>query len=147
MHKGKLFFWNAGRRVLVVPQEGARCCDFNEMGRWRFAPGDIGVDARVKYRGVAIRRARLHLREPMGSLCVSGIGAASGEGAANARNLDAVAASENLQETSSDFEVWGGASGAADGALAAERCGMHGNYAPVKSDLARFNTINSRELR
>ena len=141
------FFCNADGELLVVPQQGGLFLH-TEMGVLAVAPGEMAVLPRgVRFRVVlAEGSARGYVCENYGAAFrLPELGPLGANGLANARDfLAPVAAYEDRQ---GDFELvckfsgrlW--AAGISHSPL--DVVGWHGNYAPYKYDLARFNTIGS----
>jgi homogentisate 1,2-dioxygenase len=143
----KRFFWNADGEFLLVPQQG-RLLIFTEMGKIEVAPGEICVLPRgLKYRVELLENAaRGYICENYGQqLRLPDLGPIGANGLANPRDfLTPVAAYEDLQEHVEVIAKYGGSlwcSGMEHSPL--NVVGWHGNYAPYKYDLARFNTINT----
>ena len=149
MHKR--FFWNADGEFLLVPQQG-KLLIFTELGKIEVGPGEICVLPRgLKYRVELLENAaRGYICENYGQpFRLPDLGPIGANGLANPRDfLTPVAAYEDLQEHVEVIAKYGGSlwcSGMEHSPL--NVVGWHGNYAPYKYDLARFNTINTRELR
>ena len=141
------FFYNADGELLIVPQSGRLECA-TELGTLDVTPGEICVIPRgIKFR-VALPdgAARGYLCENYGlPFRLPDLGPIGSNGLANARDfLAPVAAYEdrdgafritakflgNLWEAEIDHSPL-------------DVVGWHGNYAPCKYDLARFNCINT----
>ena len=141
------FFYNADGELLIVPQSGRLECA-TELGTLDVTPGEICVIPRgIKFR-VALPEgaARGYLCENYGlPFRLPDLGPIGANGLANARDfLAPVAAYEdrdgafritakflgNLWEAEIDHSPL-------------DVVGWHGNYAPCKYDLARFNCINT----
>jgi homogentisate 1,2-dioxygenase len=140
-------FFNADGELLIVPQEG-RLLLRTELGVVEAAPGEIALVP----RGVKVRvelpdgRARGYVCENYGPLFrLPELGPIGSNGLANPRDfLTPVAAFEerdephevvakfegNLWSTSLDHSPF-------------DVVAWHGNYAPCKYDLARFNTLGT----
>lgn len=145
------FFYNADGELLIVPQLG-RLRFATELGVVEVAPGEICVIPRgVRFRVELLDiKARGYVCENYGALFrLPDLGPIGANGLANTRDFQTpVAAFENTGE---DRE--------GDSRLTAKFCGnlweaelghspldvvaWHGNYAPYKYDLTRFNTINT----
>jgi homogentisate 1,2-dioxygenase len=145
MHKR--FFWNADGEFLLVPQQG-RLLIFTELGKIEVWPGEICVLPRgLKYRVELLENAaRGYICENYGQqFRLPDLGPIGANGLANPRDfLTPVAAYEDLQEHVEVIAKYGGSlwcSGMEHSPL--NVVGWHGNYAPYKYDLARFNTINT----
>lgn len=143
------FFYNADGELLLVPQLGTLWLR-TELGELEVSGGEIAVIPRgVKFQvrlGQGCDAARGYVCENYGSpLELPGLGPIGANGLANPRDfLSPVAAYEDLE---GEFELVAKFSGR----LWATRLdhspldvvAWHGNYAPYKYDLARFNTINT----
>ena len=143
------FFYNADGELLIVPQLGTLRLR-TEFGTLEVAGGEIAVIPRgVKFQvrlGAGSDAARGYVCENYGSpLELPGLGPIGANGLANPRDFQSpVAAFEDL---SGDFELVAKFSGR----FWATRLdhspldvvAWHGNYAPYKYELARFNTINT----
>ncbi|MSP02150.1 MAG: homogentisate 1,2-dioxygenase [Acetobacteraceae bacterium] len=140
-------FWNADGELLIVPQLGRLAID-TELGRIAAEPGEIAVIPRgVRFR-VALpdRSARGYLCENHGAMLrLPDLGPIGANGLANPRDFLTPAAwyedrdgptevvqkfmgqlwSTTLDHSPLDVVAW------------------HGNLAPYKYDLARFNTLGS----
>ncbi|HLJ64703.1 MAG TPA: homogentisate 1,2-dioxygenase [Stellaceae bacterium] len=140
-------FWNADGELLMVPQQG--CLELvTELGRFPLAPGEIAVLPRgIRFRVVLLEgEARGYLCENYGALLrLPELGPIGANGLANPRDFtspDAWFADEArptelvqkfggklwvtmLDHSPFDVVAW------------------HGNLAPYKYDLARFNTMGS----
>ena len=141
------FFYNADGELLIVPQLGALLLH-TELGQMHVVPGEIAVIPRgLKFRVELLeKQARGYICENYGAMFrLPDLGPIGANGLANPRDfLTPVAAYEDRD---GDFRV------------VSKFCGnlweaeythsplnvvaWHGNYAPYKYDLARFNCINS----
>ena len=141
------YFYDADGELLIVPQHGRLAFD-TEFGRIDVAPQEIAVIP----RGVRFRVERLD-REARGYVCenfgapfrLPELGPIGSNGLANARDfLTPVARYEDRQ---GDFELvakfMGNLWTAPIDHSPLDVVAWHGNYAPYKYDLARFNTIGS----
>ena len=141
------FFYNADGEMLIVPQQG-RLRLHTEMGVLDAGPGEIAVVPRgVRFRiALTDGSARGYVCENYGAaLRLPELGAIGANGLANARDfLAPVAAYEDRE---GEFELvckFGGRLWAANiGHSPLDVVAWHGNYAPYKYDLARFNTIGT----
>jgi homogentisate 1,2-dioxygenase len=141
------FFYNADGEMLIVPQQG-RLLLHTEMGLLDIAPGEIGVVPRgVRFRAtLPDGGARGYVCENYGqALRLPELGPLGANGLANARDfLSPVAA---FEDKAGDFELvcrFGGRLWSAPIAHSPlDVVAWHGNYAPYKYDLARFNTMGS----
>jgi homogentisate 1,2-dioxygenase len=139
-------FYNADGEMMIVPQQGAVTLK-TEFGILAIAPGEIAVIPRgVKFRVECAEPIRGYICENYGApLRLPELGPIGANGLANGRDFLYPAAW---------FEDVGGATAVvakfAGNLWAYETPGSplnvvawHGNYAPYKYDLARFNTINT----
>jgi homogentisate 1,2-dioxygenase len=140
-------FFNADAEMLFVPQDG-RLELFTEQGRLFIAPGEIAVVPRgVRLRvGLPDGSARGYLCENYGlPLRLPELGPIGANGLANPRDfLTPVAAFEEREEEVELVAKFGGhlwTTTLAHSPL--DVVAWHGNYAPYKYDLARFNPVNS----
>ena len=143
--KGR-YFYNADGEMLIVPQQGALRIA-TELGILGVAPGEIaliprGIKIRVELegpsRGYICENYGLHFRLP-------DLGPIGANGLANPRDfLAPVAAYENLD---GDFRVIAKFLGrmweAEIDHSPLDVVAWHGNYAPCKYDLSRYNCINT----
>ena len=143
------FFYDADGELLLVPQEGTLWLR-TELGHLSVAPGHIAVIPRgVKFQ---VRRApgaeviRGYVCENHGRpLELPNLGPIGSNGLANPRDFEAPVAAYEEEEGS--FELiarFGGRlwkSTLTHSPL--DVVAWHGNYAPYRYDLARFNTIGS----
>ena len=139
-------FYNADGELLIVPQAGTLTLK-TEFGVLKVSPGEIAVIPRgVKFRVEISGDVRGYICENYGApLRLPELGPIGANGLANARDFLYPTAwfedDENETEVVAKFSggLW--------------RCkydhsplnvvAWHGNYAPYKYDLARFNTINT----
>ncbi|VVE31327.1 homogentisate 1,2-dioxygenase [Pandoraea horticolens] len=141
------FFYDADGELLIVPQEG-RLRIATEFGVLDVEPYEIVVLPRgVRFRVTLLDgRARGYVCENYGALFrLPDLGPIGSNGLANPRDfLTPVAAYEDAE---GDFELvakFAGALWRADiGHSPLDIVAWHGNYAPYKYDLRRFNTIGS----
>ncbi|MFC3283245.1 homogentisate 1,2-dioxygenase [Litchfieldella rifensis] len=143
------FFYNADGELLIVPQLGALRLR-TELGELHVANGEIAVIPRgLKFQvrlGRGADAARGYICENYGSpLELPGLGPIGANGLANPRDfLSPEAAYEDL---SGDFELVAKFSGRFWAShldhSPLDVVAWHGNYAPYKYDLAKFNTINT----
>ncbi|MDR3400479.1 MAG: homogentisate 1,2-dioxygenase [Pandoraea sp.] len=141
------FFYNADGELLIVPQEG-RLRIATEFGVLDVEPYEIVVLPRgVRFRVTLLdARARGYVCENYGALFrLPDLGPIGSNGLANPRDfLTPVAGYEDVE---GDFELvakFAGALWRADiGHSPLDVVAWHGNYAPYKYDLRRFNTIGS----
>lgn len=141
------FFYNADGEMLVVPQLG-RLRFRTEMGVLEVAPGEICVIPRgLKFCVELLEgEARGYVCENYGALFrLPELGPIGANGLANARDfLTPVAAYEEIE---GDFTLTAKFQGnlweARIRHSPLDVVAWHGNYAPYKYDLARFNTVNT----
>ncbi len=140
-------FYDADGELLIVPQEG-RLALATEFGAIDAAPGEIAVIPRgVKFR-VALPdgRARGYVCENYGALFrLPELGAIGANGLANPRDfLTPAAAYEDRDEKFEVVAKFAGNLWAAEfDHSPLDVVAWHGNYAPCKYDLARFNTLGT----
>ena len=141
------FFYDADAELLVVPQQG-RLHIATELGVLDVEPQEIAVIPRgVRFRvELPDGAARGYVCENFGALLrLPDLGPIGSNGLANPRDfLTPNAACEDLE---GDFELIAKFQGhlwrADIGHSPLDVVGWHGNYAPYKYDLRRFNTIGS----
>jgi len=141
------FFYDADGELLIVPQQGTLVLD-TELGRLRLHPLEIAVIPRgLRFRvELPDGAARGYVCENFGALFkLPDLGPIGSNGLANARDfLTPVARYEEIEE---ECELIG----KFDGRLWAAKMdhspldvvAWHGNYAPYKYDLRRFNAFGS----
>lgn len=141
------FFYDADGELLIVPQLGALLL-YTELGRLTARPGEICVVPRgIKFRVELLDgEARGYVCENYGATFrLPELGPIGANGLANARDFQTPCAA--YEDIEGDFTV------------VAKFCGnlweaqldhspldvvaWHGNFAPYKYDLARFNCINT----
>jgi homogentisate 1,2-dioxygenase len=141
------YFYDADGELLFVPERGALTLR-TELGIVEVRPGEIAVIPRgTKFRvELDSQDARGYLCENFGApFRLPDLGPIGSNGLANARDfLTPVAAYEDLE---GDFELvtkFGGRLWAAKiDHSPLDVVAWHGNYAPYKYDLARFNAIGT----
>jgi homogentisate 1,2-dioxygenase len=140
-------FSNADGDFLIVPERGALLL-FTEFGRIDVAPGEIALIPRgIKFRAEPVDGfARGYVCENYGApFRLPELGPIGSNGLANARDfLMPVAGFEDRDESVEVVVKFGG--GLWRTLLdhsPLDVVAWHGNYAPCKYDLARFNTINT----
>lgn len=143
----KRFFYNADGELLIVPQLGALVIA-TELGTLRIEPQEIaviprGVRFQVRLEGDA---ARGYVCENYGALMrLPDLGVIGSNGLANPRDFQTPVAC--YEDREGDFELvakFQGRLWRADiGHSPLDVVAWHGNYAPYKYDLRRFNTIGS----
>lgn len=141
------FFYNADAEMLIVPQAGRLKID-SELGVIEVEPQQIAVIPRgIRFR-VALPdgSARGYVCENFGALLkLPDLGPIGSNGLANPRDFETPNAS--WEDSEGDFELiakfQGGLWRAAIGHSPLDVVAWHGNYAPYRYDLRRFNTIGS----
>jgi homogentisate 1,2-dioxygenase len=141
------FFYSADGELLIVPQLG-RVVFHTELGRIEAAPGEIVVIQRgIKFRVELLEgQARGYICENFGGLFrLPDLGPIGANGLANPRDFLSPIAS--YEDREGDFRVVSKFLGnfweAEYNHSPLNVVAWHGNYAPYKYDLARFNCINS----
>ena len=141
------YFYNADGEMLFVPQSGSLRIH-TELGILDIAPGEIAVVPRgIKFRVVISDEAvRGYICENYGSVFrLPELGPIGANGLANSRDfLTPVAA---FEDSEGDFRIVSKFLGrlwqAEIDHSPLDVVAWHGNYAPYKYDLARFNCINT----
>ncbi len=141
------FFYDADGELLIVPQLGTLIVD-TELGRIHLSPQEIAVIPRgLRFRvGLGQEHARGYICENHGApFRLPDLGPIGSNGLANARDfLTPRARYEDLDES---CELIGKFTGALWTATMAHSpldvVAWHGNYAPYKYDLRRFNALGS----
>ena len=141
------FFYDADGELLIVPERGGLRIA-TEMGILEIEPGEIGVIPRgTKFR-VEIKGAdaRGYICENYGAnFRLPDLGPIGSNGLANPRDFLTPAAA--FEEVEGDFELvakFGGRLWTARiGHSPLDVVAWHGNYAPYKYDLSKFNVINT----
>ncbi len=141
------FFYSADGELLIVPQLG-RVIFHTELGRIDAAPGEIVVIQRgIKFRVELLEtQARGYICENFGGLFrPPDLGPIGANGLANSRDFLTPVA--GYEDRDGDFRVVSKFIGnlweAEYNHSPLNVVAWHGNYAPYKYDLARFNCINS----
>ncbi|CAN7234732.1 homogentisate 1,2-dioxygenase [Trinickia sp. LjRoot230] len=141
------FFYNADGELLIVPQQG-RLAIATEMGRLEIEPGEIAVIPRGVRFSVALPdgAARGYICENFGALLrLPDLGPIGSNGLANPR--DFLTPEATFEDREGAFELVAKLNGllwrADIGHSPLDVVAWHGNYAPYKYDLRRFNTIGS----
>jgi homogentisate 1,2-dioxygenase len=141
------FFYNADGELLIVPQLGALIIA-TELGLLRIEPQEIAVIPRGVRFQVRLEEdtARGYVCENYGALFrLPDLGVIGSNGLANPRDFQTPVAS--YEEREGDFELVAKFQGrlwrAAIGHSPLDVVAWHGNYAPYKYDLRRFNAIGS----
>ncbi len=139
-------FYNADGELLIVPQQGALTLK-TEFGIIETQPGEIAVIPRgVKFRAECSEAIRGYICENYGlPFRLPDLGPIGANGLANARDfLTPTAWFEDVDTESEVIAKFGGNLWSylvRDSPL--NVVAWHGNYAPYKYDLARFNVINT----
>jgi homogentisate 1,2-dioxygenase len=141
------YFYDADAELLLVPQHG-RLHVHTELGVLELEPQEIGIVPRgVRFR-VALPdgEARGYALENFGELLrLPELGPIGANGLANAR--DFLAPQAAFEDREGDFSLVAKFHGrlwqAPIGHSPLDVVGWHGNYAPYKYDLRRFNAIGS----
>ena len=141
------FFYDADGELLIVPQQG-RLLLATEFGRLVVAPREIAVVPRgVRFRvELPDGAARGYVCENYGALFkLPDLGVIGSNGLANPRDFQTPVAW--YEDVEGDYELvakfGGNLWSARIGHSPLDVVAWHGNYAPYKYDLARFNTIGS----
>jgi homogentisate 1,2-dioxygenase len=141
------YFYDADGELLIVPQQG-RLKIATELGVVEVEPQEIAVIPRgIRFRvDLPEGQARGYVAENFGTLLrLPELGPIGSNSLANARDFLAPVAA--FEDTDGDFELVAKFHGrlwsARIGHSPLDVVGWHGNYAPYKYDLRRFNTIGS----
>lgn len=141
------FFYNADGELLIVPQQGSLTIH-TELGVIAVEPGEIAVIQRgIQFRVVLNDgSARGYVCENYGALLrLPDLGPIGANGLANSRDFLTPAAS--YEDRDGEFEVIAKFEGnlwtARIDHSPLDVVAWHGNYAPYKYDLRRFNAINT----
>jgi homogentisate 1,2-dioxygenase len=141
------FFYSADGELLIVPQEG-RLHIATELGRIDIEPFEIAVIPRGVRFAVSLPdgTARGYICENFGALLrLPDLGPIGSNGLANPR--DFLAPQAAFEDREGAFELVAKLNGnlwrADIGHSPLDVVAWHGNYAPYKYDLRRFNTIGS----
>lgn len=141
------FFYNTDGELLIVPQLG-RLRLHTEMGQIEAAPGEICVLPRgLKFRVELLEeKARGYICENYGAMFrLPELGPIGANGLANPRDFLTPVAS--YEDSEGDFQIiakFGGNLFAAEIEHSPlDVVAWHGNYAPYKYDLSKFNTMNT----
>ncbi|KAA0998388.1 homogentisate 1,2-dioxygenase [Paraburkholderia panacisoli] len=141
------FFYSADGELLIVPQEG-RLDIATEMGRLEIGPFEIAVIPRGVRFAVSLPdgAARGYICENFGALLrLPDLGPIGSNGLANPR--DFLTPHAAYEDREGDFELVAKMNGNLWRAdirhSPLDVVAWHGNYAPYKYDLRRFNTIGS----
>lgn len=141
------FFYNADSEMLIVPELGGLRFR-TELGVLEVAPGEICIIPRgVRFRvELLAAEARGYVCENYGALFkLPDLGPIGANGLANPRDFQTPVAA--IEDREGAFQLIAKFCGnlweAEIGHSPLDVVAWHGNYAPYKYDLARFNTINS----
>ena len=141
------FFYNADAEMLIVPQQGRLKID-TELGVIEIEPQEIAVIPRgIRFRvSLPDGVARGYMCENFGAfLRIPDLGPIGSNGLANPR--DFLTPNAAFEDVEGDFELIAKFQGhlwrAPIGHSPLDVVGWHGNHAPYKYDLRRFNTIGS----
>jgi homogentisate 1,2-dioxygenase len=141
------YFYDADGELLIVPQQG-RLNIATELGVVEVEPQEIAVIPRgIRFRvDLPDGEARGYVAENFGALLrLPELGPIGSNSLANARDFLAPVAA--FEDSDGDFELVAKFQGrlwsARIGHSPLDVVGWHGNYAPYKYDLRRFNTIGS----
>ncbi|HWU49633.1 MAG TPA: homogentisate 1,2-dioxygenase [Asticcacaulis sp.] len=139
-------FFNADAEMMIIPQQGALDI-FTEMGRLDIAPLSIAVIPRgVRFRVTLDGEARGYCLENYGApFRLPDLGPIGANGLANARDFETpVAAYEDRDEPTELLQKYCGrfwTTTLQHSPL--DVVAWHGDYAPYRYDLRRFNVINT----
>ena len=141
------FFYTADGELLIVPEQGRLRIE-TELGLLDFAPQEIAVIPRgLRFRvKLPEGSARGYICENFGALFrLPDLGPIGSNGLANPRDfLSPHAAFEDVEGAFELIAKFNGNLWRADiGHSPLDVVAWHGNYAPYKYDLARFNTMNT----
>jgi homogentisate 1,2-dioxygenase len=141
------YFYNADGEFLIVPESGALMI-FTEFGKIGIAPGSIAVIPRgVKFKvDLRVGEARGYVCENYGQIFrLPELGPIGSNGLANARDFETPMAAFELREHRAEvvakFEGHLWATEYDHSPL--DVVAWHGNYAPYRYDLSKFNTIGT----
>lgn len=140
-------FFDSDGELLIVPQDGGVMI-VTELGVIDCTPGEIALIPRgVRFRvALAGKSARGYVCENYGApFRLPDLGPIGANGLANPRDfLTPAAAFEDVDETTEIIQKFGGSLWVTECSHSPlDVVAWHGNYAPCKYDLARFNTINT----
>jgi homogentisate 1,2-dioxygenase len=140
------FFYDADGELLIVPQQGTLTIR-TEFGVIEVSPGEIAVIQRgIRFRVEVSEPVRGYICENQGSLLrLPDLGPIGSNGLANPRDFLTPAAA--YEDRKGEFELiakFGGTLWTARiDHSPLDVVAWHGNYAPYKYDLRRFNVINT----
>ncbi len=141
------YFYDADGELLIVPQQGRLRLN-TELGRLDVAPTEIAVIPRGVRFAVELTdgEARGYLCENYGALLqLPDLGPIGANGLANPRDFQTPVAwyEDRAEDCELLAKFGGGLWSAAIAHSPLDVVAWHGNYAPCKYDLKRFNTIGS----
>ncbi|MBK9163865.1 MAG: homogentisate 1,2-dioxygenase [Acidobacteria bacterium] len=144
---GNRYFYNADGEMLIVPELG-RIGILTELGAMQVGPGEIAVLPRgVRFKvELADGQARGYICENYGAqFRLPDLGPIGANGLANPRDFETpVAWYEEKDEPCEIVQKFGGNLWSCESDHSPlDVVAWHGNYAPYKYDLRRFNTIGS----
>ena len=141
------YFYSADSELLIIPQQGRLCID-TELGRLEIEPQQIAVIPRGIRFSVTLPdgSARGYVCENFGALLkLPDLGVIGSNGLANPRDFETPVA--RYEQREGEFELIAKFQGqlwrAPIGHSPLDVVAWHGNYAPYRYDLRRFNTIGS----
>jgi homogentisate 1,2-dioxygenase len=143
--KGRVFV-DADGELLILPQSGALSI-FTEFGRLKVAPGSVALIPRgVRFRVEVDGDSRGYVAENYGlPFRLPELGPIGSNGLANARDFEAPAAAYEDQDEPTEVvqKYLGSLWSTMLDHSPLDVVAWHGNYVPVRYDLARFNTIGT----
>lgn len=143
---GRRLFVNADAEMLIIPQQGTLHL-FSEMGRMDLAPGWIGIVPRgVRFKVEVDGECRGYMTENFGALFrLPELGPIGANGLANARDFETpVAAYEDVDGPHEVIQKYLGSLWRTTlDHSPLDVVAWHGNLAPCRYELARFNTIGT----
>jgi homogentisate 1,2-dioxygenase len=139
-------FVDADGELLIIPQSGPLRL-FTELGRMELAPGWIGIIPRgVKFRVEVDGDARGYVAENHGAMFrLPDLGPIGSNGLANARDFETpVAAYEDIDRSCEVIQKYQGSLWTTTlDHSPLDVVAWHGNLAPCRYELARFNTLGT----
>jgi homogentisate 1,2-dioxygenase len=140
------YFYNADGEMLIVPEMGSLTI-YTELGVIEVGPGDVCCIPRgLKFRVSVTGDSRGYICENYGAqFRLPDLGPIGANGLANPRDFETpVAWYEDVEGEFEQVAKFGGNLWSCEiGHSPLDVVGWHGNYAPYKFDLRRFNTIGS----
>ena len=140
------YFYNADGEMLIVPEMGSLTI-YTELGVIEVGPGDVCCIPRgLKFRVSVTGDSRGYICENYGAqFRLPDLGPIGANGLANPRDFETpVAWYEDVEGEFEQVAKFGGNLWSCEiGHSPLDVVGWHGNYAPYKYDLRRFNTIGS----